>query len=190
MCSPVKNVVTNEELTLFGTISSSDCDVSSVSESMVEELERNLADIIDESFADITEGKMENNVSLDKIEQGLSSVVEVARTKQTSHKDQGGLLVATRGMSGMGTAGGGGSSKNQTPLPAKPPKKRPPPPGGKEPRSGLKQLVKGHHYVPYEQTMVAKLAHENQALKMHTLTETASGYYKTQPIYCVNPRTE
>ena len=156
----------------------------------MEELERNLADIIDESFADITEGKMENNVSLDKIEQEISSVVEVARTKQTSHKDRGGLPVATRGMSGMGTAGGGGSSKNQTPLPAKPPKKRPLPPGSKEPRSGLKQLVKGHHYVPYEQTMVAKLAHENQALKMHTSTETASGYYKTQPIYHVNPCTE
>ena len=76
LCSPVKDIVTNEELTLFGTISSSDCDVSSVSEGMVEELERNLADIIDESFADITEGKMESNDSLGQIEQKSNSVVE------------------------------------------------------------------------------------------------------------------
>ena len=88
-----------------------------------------------------------------------------------------------REMSGTGTAvggsgreaGGSGSSKSKIPIPAKPLKKRTPPPASKEPRPGLKQLVKGHHYVPYEQTMVAKLACENRALKMHTSTKTASG---------------
>ena len=139
--SPVKN--TNyDELTLFGVVSSSDSEVSSVLEGMVQELERNLMEVVDESFLEITKGSS----FVDKDEFKKDFVTEVARTKQTALKDTGGLPVATRqstmssgGGGGGGIGGGapgmsgGGSGKDpRVPIPAKPPMKQPSP-GGKSP---------------------------------------------------------
>ena len=183
--SSVKNsqVDTNyEELTLFGVMSSSDSEVSSVTDSMVQELERNIGEVVNESFLEITT----SNQNID----GNESVTEVARTKQTARKDNTGLPPATREMSSGGAApGGGGGSTGKTPrvpIPAAPTRKKPP--GGKSPRPGL-QLLRGRRGIPYDQTRAAKLARENRQQRLHTPNETYSGFYQSNPIHRINPRT-
>ena len=109
MDSPVKNV-DPEELTLFGVITSSDSEVSSVSEGMVRELERNLEEVIEESVeAMISSGKQDSG-----------SFTEVARTKQTARNQTVGLPMATRAASGgtgngTGNAAGGGTGGGKAP---------------------------------------------------------------------------
>ena len=60
---------------------------------------------------------------------------------------------------------------------------------GKAPHHQLASMIRGRQYVPYEKTMVAKLARENKQKRLNTANETASGYYKSNPICRVNKKT-
>ena len=164
--SPVNNV-DHEELTLFGVISSSDSEVSSVSERMVRELERNLEEVIEES--------VEAMISSDKQDSG--SFTEVARTKQTAHNQAVGLPMGTRAASGGGTGNGTGNAAGGGTG------------GGKAPQHTMSSILRGRRKIPYKQTRAAKLAHENRMQRLHTQNEMASGFYKSNPVWRVNPYT-
>ena len=164
--SPVKNV-DHEELTLFGVITSSDSEVSSVLEGMVRELERNLEEVIEESVeAMISSGKKD-----------LGSFTEVTRTKQTARNQAVGLPMATRTASGGGTGNGTGNAAG----------------GGrgcgKAPRCTMSSILRGRRRILYKQTRAAKLAHENRMQRLHTQNEMASGFYQSNPVWRVNTHT-
>ena len=53
----------------------------------------------------------------------------------------------------------------------------------------MSSILRGRRRIPYEQTRAAKLAHENRMQRLHTQNETASGFYKSNPVWRVNPHT-
>ena len=120
-------------------------------------------------------------------------IVEVACTKQTAQKQPGsGMQQATGGSRGAppSSGGGGGLGKKRTPIPVTAARKSAPSGGGgKAPHHQLTSVIRGRQYVPYEQTMAAKLARENRQQRLNMANETAFGYYKSNPIYRINKRT-
>ena len=109
--------------------------------------------------------------------QDSGSFTEVAQTKQTACNQTVGLPMATRATSGGGTgnetgnAAGGGTG------------------GGKAPQHTMSSILRGRRRIPYEQTRAAKLARKNRMQRLYTQNETASGFYKSNPVWRVNPRT-
>ena len=120
-------------------------------------------------------------------------IVEVAHTKQTAQKQPGsGIQQATGGSGGAppSSGGGGGLGKERTPTPAMAARKSAPSGGGgKAPCHQLALVIRGRQYMPYQQTMAAKLARENRQQSLNMANETTLGYYKSNPIYRINKRT-
>ena len=141
--------------------------MSSVLEGMVRELERNLEEVIEESVEAMISGSKQDS----------GSFTEVARTKQTARNQAVGLPMATRTASGGGTDNGTGNAAGGGTG------------GGKVPRCTMSSILRGRRRIPYEQTRAAKLARENRMQRLHTQNETASGFYKSNPVWRVNPHT-
>ena len=147
-----------DELTLFGVISSSDSDVSSVTSEMGRELEQHLGEVIDETYNSLCPldpgANSDSKVKKDQLNNDL--FVELACIKQTAQKQPDSGMQQATGGEGLG-------SKDRTPIPATATKKSTPTGGGaKAPHLQLALVIRGRQHVPYEQTMAAKLARENR----------------------------
>ena len=116
--TPSTNKSDIDELTLFGVVSPSTSDAESVDSDLVRELERQIEDVVTESYGSLC------------IPINEHSIVEVACTKQTAWKQPQGLPMATspppaNGGGGnsnppVGTSGSGGGGKSpRAPLPKK-----------------------------------------------------------------------